>query len=158
MSNYPANTKQWKRGDIVIHDADEKHPKMLMIVRDYDSKEKLYKTQYVDVHHRRSRLMRNDIAYLHDPQQWGINPQWGKYSEHDLNLVIFNWDLARYWNHRNTAGCCVWVDWADGAFYAKTKSTARINENGEAVIDLIGKPGYWLLEKVFSTQNDSYRE
>jgi hypothetical protein len=71
---YEANTTQWKRGDVVIHDADEKSERMLMRVTGY-GKDGLCRTRYIGP--RRSNLnpkqiWENDIKYLHDPARFGI--------------------------------------------------------------------------------------
>lgn len=67
---YEPNTTQWKRGDIVIHDADRKHPDMLMSVVGY-TRDGLVKTVYISLKHRRT-IWRNEPCYLHDPARFGI--------------------------------------------------------------------------------------
>ena len=72
---YEANTTKWKRGDIVIHDADEKSERMLMRVIGYGM-DGLCHTRYVGA--RRSDLdtrktWKNDVKFLHDPARFGIN-------------------------------------------------------------------------------------
>lgn len=69
--NYPANTRGWVKGDIVIHDADAKREDMLMIVIGY-TRGGLVKTQYVDRRHHRT-IYRNALRYLHDPQLFGLS-------------------------------------------------------------------------------------
>lgn len=150
MTLYDKNIISWKIGDVVIHDSDEKHPKMLMVVRGYDKNTKLYKTRYVDVHQRKHKLMRNDVSFLHDPNRFGINPIWGTYMQTDLNLVIRNWDKVKFWNYKNPIGTKVYVRWKDAGFYATTKTRAWINEFAEPCIILTGKCGYWLLDEIVS--------
>lgn len=51
-------------------------------------------------------------------------------------------------------GTKVFVHWADGGFYAYTRSLPFVNQNGERCIFLAGHSGYWLLDKL-TAQNDS---
>jgi hypothetical protein len=69
-TNYEANTIQWKRGDQVLHDADAKETRMLMVVIGY-TRDGLCKTQYADGRHHR-RIYTNVIADLHDPARFRI--------------------------------------------------------------------------------------
>jgi len=90
---YIENKTKWQKGDIVIHDADAKNHKMLMVVisvddtglaksvyfniseivpnciiRKYGTVEKIPKrilSQY-------TQTWENDIKYLHDPSLFGI--------------------------------------------------------------------------------------
>ena len=55
---------------------------------------------------------------------------------------------AMLWNLKYLVGTLVYVDWADGGFYARTAYPARIDINGEACIKLVGKAGYWLLSGI----------
>lgn len=74
LVNYPANTRQWKIGDHVIHDKDEKIASMLMIVKGYDKQTGQCITVYVYPDYlpvMRGRF-RNDLRVLHDPAQFGI--------------------------------------------------------------------------------------
>lgn len=69
--NYPPNIVQWKKGDLVIHDADAKRSDMLMKVIGF-TKDGLVKTQYVDrIKHRRF-VWKNPMAVLHDPRRFKI--------------------------------------------------------------------------------------
>lgn len=69
--NYQPNTHRWQRGKLVLHDADEKTAAMLMIVIGY-TRDGLCKTQYVERSRKRT-VWKNDIKYLHDPQQFGLD-------------------------------------------------------------------------------------
>lgn len=51
-------------------------------------------------------------------------------------------------------GTKVFVHWADGGFYAYTRSLPFVNQNGERCVFLAGHSGYWLLDKL-TAQNDS---
>lgn len=73
MNDTP-NTTHWKKGDLVIHDADAKTDKMLMRVIGY-TRDGLCKTQYVDRSHRRT-VYKNEIAFLHDPHRPDIRARW----------------------------------------------------------------------------------
>lgn len=72
--NYPANTRQWKIGDVVIHDADKKIPAMLMLVKGYDTQTGQCITVYVypDYLPVMRGTFRNDLRVLHDPARFGI--------------------------------------------------------------------------------------
>lgn len=69
--NYTPNAIQWRKGDIVIHDADAKQPHMLMRVTGYD-RDGLVISEYVDRTHRR-KTYRNELRFLHDPALFGID-------------------------------------------------------------------------------------
>ena len=71
---YPANTKQWRRGDLVIQIGDAKRDdKMLMHVVGY-TREGLARTRYVYPDSRgKQRVYMNDIQYLLDPSDFGID-------------------------------------------------------------------------------------
>lgn len=62
MSAYPPNTYQHRKGDIVLHHADDKHPKMFMTVIGY-TRDGLVKTQYLDRRHKRT-IYKNDLKNL----------------------------------------------------------------------------------------------
>lgn len=69
--NYEANTTKWKKGDIVIHDADAKEERMLMVVIGY-TRDGLVKTEYIDrIWHYKNRY-HNELKYLLDPARFGI--------------------------------------------------------------------------------------
>lgn len=77
--NYEPNTRHWKIGDFVIHDADAKSLDMLMRVTGY-TRDGLVKTVY---HYSRGKnartvkkVWRNDPKYLHDPARFGIVTGW----------------------------------------------------------------------------------
>ena len=71
--NYEPNTTHWKRGDIVIHDADSKTPNMLMKVIGY-TRDGLVKTQYVNPQYKRT-IYTNELPYLHDPARFGLKAE-----------------------------------------------------------------------------------
>ena len=72
MNDEP-NTIDWNIGDIVIHDADAKDERMLMVVTGYDKKNKLYHTRYLNPRYTRTnQIWENDKKYLHDPSRSNI--------------------------------------------------------------------------------------
>lgn len=73
MNDTP-NTTHWKKGDIVIHDADRKCDRMLMVVIGY-TRDGLCKTRYVNPSVSR-KVYINEIAYLHDPKRPDILKWW----------------------------------------------------------------------------------
>lgn len=77
-TNYEPNPVQWTPGALVIHDADEKKPHMLMIVLKVNGHR--ITTQYLDQGDRRPKRPRtweNNLCALHDPARWGISPKEG---------------------------------------------------------------------------------
>lgn len=72
---YPANTRLWQVGDLVIHDADAKRADMLMVVIGCN-RQGIYRTRYVfpDEQPRswRHKVWRNTLAPLLDPTRFGI--------------------------------------------------------------------------------------
>jgi hypothetical protein len=83
--NYEANTIKWKPGDIVIHDADSKDHKMLMVILSVDDSGRA-KSRYLNIqeiaglgqkiaipmlkHYK--QIYENDIKYLHDYARFDI--------------------------------------------------------------------------------------
>lgn len=71
MDKYEPNTTQWKIGDIVLHHADQKHPRMFMVVTGY-ARDGLCKTLYVDPNRSR-RVYKNDLKNLLDITRFGFD-------------------------------------------------------------------------------------
>lgn len=72
---YDANTTQWQKGDLVIHDSDAKTSAMLMVVIGYDKDTGAVKTRYVRPQRGGMNMrgvFRNDLRYLHDPKRFNI--------------------------------------------------------------------------------------
>jgi hypothetical protein len=132
--NYEANTKRWKTGDIVIHDADSKEPKMLMVVLGY-SRDGQVRTKYVSKA-RKQRVMKNYLDCLHEPERFGIQSAWGKRKEDGLNLIQGEWEYARRFNLRYPVGTLVNNVFTFTEMPIKTTGQAYLNEKGEAVIEL----------------------
>ena len=70
MNDEP-NTTEWKIGDLVIHNADEKSRKYLMRVTQINRKDGMTATVY---HNRKGNhpLYLNKMKFLHDPARFGI--------------------------------------------------------------------------------------
>lgn len=71
--NYEPSTVLWEPGDLVLHDADAKEPRMLMRVLRYGRDGRcvtVYHTGGVDGKCRRQ--WKNRPAVLHDPARFGI--------------------------------------------------------------------------------------
>lgn len=144
--NYEANTIQWRRGDIVIHDEDAKEPDMLMRIVGFTRKDNLAKCQYVAKRHPR-KLYINDYKYLHDPNRFGLNPEWGKYSQETLKRIQRESDRVRIWNSRfrlGLVGLPVKTTSADGGFETVTIGKAYLDKGGQAMITL-ERGGNWSL-------------
>lgn len=69
------NTRQWKSGDLVIHDSDAKRADMLMIVLGQDAAG-VFRTRYAfpwaQPRPWRRKIWRNTVEWLHDPARFGI--------------------------------------------------------------------------------------
>jgi hypothetical protein len=70
MNDAP-NTTDWKVGDIIIHDVDEKSSKYLMRVTQINRKDGMIGAVY---HNRAGNhpLYLNKAKFLHDPARFGI--------------------------------------------------------------------------------------
>ena len=71
--NDPENTKEWKVGDIVIHDADAKNKRMLMVVTGFLMDGRVV-TKYIskelkDKYKKMNRWF-NPMKVLHDPNNY----------------------------------------------------------------------------------------
>jgi hypothetical protein len=147
--NYNPNTTQWRVGDIVIHDADAKEPRMLMRIVDFDfsvDQQGLAQCQYVDLRHDRE-IYPNQIASLHDPARFGIYKEWAESAQWLFEDIQAEWDWCRRWNYYKAIGVKVRTTSADGGFEAYTSSKAAVWNTGTAMIRL--EPGgYWALKFV----------
>jgi hypothetical protein len=136
--NYAPNTIHWRAGDVVIHDADAKEPRMLMRVIGF-TRDGLVKTQYVDGETWGAKVYENKPQILHDPKQFGFTaatPQ-------------ADWELIRRWNRRCEAGCAVvYTDDLGGQTRTQTRSEAQLLEYQRAVIWLDGIDGCCDLRRV----------
>lgn len=142
--NYDPNTIQWRPGDVVIHDADAKEPRMLMRVIGYDSTGEC-KTEYILSERNRNRVFYNPVAYLHSPSRFGlIVPDT---SESAVRFAQGSWLEMRHWNRRYKIGTLVETTSADGGFKAVTTSEAFISQSGDVYV-LLKPGGMWLLEYV----------
>lgn len=152
MSRYKQNSRRWRKGDLVLHYADEKSPKMLMKVIGYTRVDGLCKTQYVFKCHRRT-IYKNDIAHLLDPEDFiKGSSRWEDYSQEYYQTIQDNFERVRIWNHLYQTGQRVITTSADGIGETVTKGLARFDKNGQAKIYLaeteLHRFGWWSLEFV----------
>lgn len=145
MTLYDPNTEQWQLGDIVLHDADEKSPKMLMKVIGYTSLGRV-KTHYVIKDHGRKTYI-NDLRNLHNPKRFGINPELGTHRKNLIDKYQSEWIRCRVWNYINKPGLLIRTTSADGGFETLTTGEAFLDDSGNAMVDL-ERGGRWLLQFV----------
>lgn len=109
--NYKANDIQWCRGDVVIHDADAKEPKMLMKVVGFTRDRQLVKTQYIDKRRKRT-IWTNPMESLHDPVRFNLvrDPWAQSYVERYQD----EYEAMRIWNHHHKPGAWIKTMSADG--------------------------------------------
>lgn len=148
--NYPPNTTHWRKGDIVLHDADAKEPRMLMKVIGFTRDGKV-KTQYCDLNHKRT-IYRNEFKYLHDTKQWGIHPDLGNHTQELMEEYQRRWVHVRRWNRHYPPGITVITTSADGQFVTRTTGAAFFSASGSALVTL-ETGGQWALEFVQAVPN-----
>jgi len=153
--NYEPNTQEWRKGDIVLHDGDEKSPQMLMKIIGF-SRDGRVKTQYVD-QRRTRRIWKNPISYLHDPNRFGINPDLGNRRQEFLVRYQTEWVNCRIWNVRYQPGMRVKTTSDDGGFEAITTGKAIYNAAGYGQVHLAGH-GNWALEFVEPVVEEAARD
>lgn len=141
--NYESNTIQWQRGDIVIHDADAKEPRMLMKIVGFQRGTGLAKCQYVDQRQPR-KIYVNELKYLHDPGEFGIDQRWGEYAPVHIERIQDEWEQCHHWNRNHEPGIRVRTTSADGGFEAVASFPARMMPSGHAHIWLKPGGGWWL--------------
>lgn len=143
--NYPPNTTHWRPGDIVLHDYDEKSPRMVMRIVGY-RKDGTAMCRYVCPSEGRNlrKILDNDIKYLHDPAQFCIRREWGNDPGFSWEATHHEWVNVRRWNHHHQPGVNVRTVSAENARVTTTTSKAYIDAAGQAVVDL-AHGGRWLL-------------
>lgn len=136
--------RRWRKGDLVLHRADAKHPKMLMRVVGY-TRDGLCRTVYHHTLllgkkiHNKTAEYRNDTGHLLDPRDFGIKP----YIHPD------SFELARLWNFYWPVGTPVMLTKDDGSVVeTRTVSKAVPEAYDDATILLEGLSGRWLLSRV----------
>lgn len=112
---YEENKIQWRRGDTVLHDADAKEPRMLMVIVGF-TRDGLAKCQYVDKRHKRT-IYRNDLKYLHDPKNFGVNRIWNLHGQAAMERYQDEFERVRAWNRRYQVGRRVRTTSADGGWH-----------------------------------------
>lgn len=142
--NYPPNTTHWNLGDLVLHDADAKEPRMFMRVVGY-TKDGLCRTKYVSNSRSRGVLV-NPIDALHGISLWGFSD---KSSQEDFELV-------RRWNRNHPIGTLVEVKFAKGLIEQhRTVSEASLLQGDMPVILLEGIDGYCSLDQIKAIEASS---
>lgn len=131
--NYEPNTEQWRWDDLVIHDADAKHPKMLMKVIGF-TRDGLVKTQYLDRRGIRNgglprKVYINEIKDLHNPNRFGMDV---KGITPNLEMKRFvqwcnEFDMMQRWNKKYQIGQRIRTTSADGGFETVTGGIAHMN-------------------------------
>lgn len=143
--NHKANSNQWPRGAIVIHDVDSKEPLSLMKIVGY-TRDDLAKCQYVSKKKPR-KIYVNEFRYLLDPVWFGINTDWGNYSQESLERTQLEWERVKTWNFVYAVGQRILTTSADGGFEDITTRKAYIDGGGCAWVWLADN-GSWLLQHV----------
>lgn len=165
--NYEPNTEQWRWDDLVIHDADAKHPKMLMVVIGF-TRDGLVKTQYLDRRGIRNgglprKVYTNEMKVLHNPNRFGINMK--GITPHLGTERFVQWcdefDMMKRWNKKYPVGQRVRTTSADGGFETVTGGLAYMMNGTTAHIYLKHTPdhrgGWWWLkfvEPVIETESE----
>lgn len=151
--NYEPNTIQWRRGAIVIHDADAKEPRMLMRIMGFN-RAGLAKCQYVHPDRPR-KLYTNGIEFLHDPTRFGLSPSWGTFNRQALDRVQGEWERMRRWNSRYSTGTKAIITDGEGTFHVTTCGKAFMLTDS-AVIQVKGETnGHVMLEFVKAQTADT---
>lgn len=141
---YEPNLETWQIGDIVIHDSDAKEPKMLMKVIGR-TRDGLIKTRYCDERMKQT-VYKNESRYLHKPERFNLDSDWGKLSLPFLHLAQLNWMRVRRWNRRYEIGQKVKTTSADGGFEAVTATQAYMRAWNALIF--LNPGGNWSLEHV----------
>ena len=130
--NHEPNTEQWRWDDLVIHDADAKHPKMLMKVIGF-TRDGLVKTQYLDPRGigtggRTRKVWKNDFKFLHNPNRFGIPTKGISPFIDRTRFEDFcnEWDMMQRWNKKYQIGQRVRTTSGDGGFETVTGGTAQM--------------------------------
>lgn len=152
--NYDPNTTQWCEGDLVLHDADAKEPKMLMKVTGY-TRDGLCKTQYLFTNRRR-KIWKNEIRFLHNPETWLPGAKyWSILSQDVLEEFQWNFECVRRWNHYRKVGQVVQVTLSNITFETVTTGPAifSLYKGGSAKVPLQHR-GEWSLNLVKALDKD----
>lgn len=136
---YPPNTIEWRKGDVVIHWADAKEPKMLMVIVGR-TRDGLIKTQYTNRERSRT-IWTNPMESLLNPKDFDLNPKWGEHEQQHQERYQQEWERVRRWNLRHEPGIAVKTTSADGGFEAVTMGKAKMFDYGHGSIYLM--PGGW---------------
>lgn len=132
--NYEPNTRVWRKGDIVIHDADFKSPAMFMKVIGY-TRDGLVKTQYVSRKFSR-KVYTNEPKYLHHPDRFELH-----YAD-DPDA----WERVRRWNYYHPEGTRVLLMHHDGSLTEECTRSKAWLAGRDALVSLEGKTGGYSLD------------
>jgi hypothetical protein len=143
--NYEENTIQWRIGDIVIHDADAKEPRLFMRIDGF-TLDGLAMCRYVNPNQGQG-IYKNRLASLHDPSRFGLLVEWAALGWKRLETIQRQWDWARRWNYYRGVGVAVRTTSADGGFETVTVSKAAVWNTGLAMVNL-ARGGWWVLDFV----------
>lgn len=136
LAGYPPNTYQWRKGDIVLHWHDEKHPRMFMVVIGY-TRDGMVKTQYVDRRRKRT-IYKNDLKNLLGLDQFNLK------GDEDPD----EYERVRLWNFYQPIGTPVFRIDATGMAIGpdtKTRSKAWLAGGHSGIVLLEGVVGAWEL-------------
>lgn len=142
--NYEPNKTHWNVGDIVLHDADEKSPRMVMRVIGYN-RQGLCLTRYILGGRKRTqKIYANELRFLHNPEKFGIRQAWGRDPGFSWESAYGEWGRVRWWNHRHKPGTAVITLGKDRGI---TVGRAYLDDSGQASVYLVDG-GRWLLKFV----------
>jgi hypothetical protein len=137
VKQYPPNTTQWRSGDVVLHFADAKQPKMFMRVEGY-TRDGLCKTRYIDPQQPR-KVYTNPVSSLLNIRDFDF--------KEDMKQADF--EACRRWNHFHQVGTVVDVRLDSGEIKrTKTRSTAQLLVGFGAAIWLEDVSGCYKLSHV----------
>jgi hypothetical protein len=135
---YLPNERRWSIGNIVLHTADSKHPKMFMRVTGYTS-DNLCQTVYINkVDSITSEVYENDIRYLLDIAKFGFN------GSEDADA----YERVRLWNFYCPVGTEVQFTDDIESFKSITRSKAWLLGDNTPVVLLDGKIGGYMLNNL----------
>jgi len=157
MMNYPANTIQWHKASLVLHDAEEKAPHMLMLVTEVngDMCTTRYLWELVGLKKKTKGIYENGMEYLHDPLQFGMAlppfEAWS-YTRKFCETLSENFEMVRSWNRKYPVGTEVYLNFYDGLRTTITLSEAKLTYGGIDVEVKVQHGGFWSLRFVIPVE------
>lgn len=140
--NYAPNTEKWGVNEIVIHDADAKEPRMLMVVIGRTSTGEI-KTRYLLPSEHGRKVWVNHLEYLHDPKRFGLACDWHNFGRKQIKAAQQQFERMRIWNYWHKPGAIAKV--ASQAWEAIVTHPAYLAQSGRAQLYL-DRRGAWDLE------------